>query len=104
MKYSIIGDEDTVLGFGMVGVSGKVADNPDDAQRAFKAVIEDSETAIIIITESSFAARYFVQGAERVFLQLFPDRFGRRLNKVFLKLRLSFFLSWRNYVTQHALT
>ena len=42
MKYSIIGDEDTVLGFGMVGVSGKVADNPDDAQRAFKAVIEDS--------------------------------------------------------------
>jgi len=51
MKYSIIGDEDTVLGFGMVGVSGKVADNPDDAQRAFKAMIEDKETSIIIITE-----------------------------------------------------
>jgi len=51
MKYSIIGDEDTVLGFGMVGVSGKVADNADDARRAFKAVIEDKETSIIIITE-----------------------------------------------------
>jgi len=51
MKYSIIGDEDTVLGFGMVGVSGKVADNADDAQRAFQAMIEDSQTGIIIITE-----------------------------------------------------
>ncbi len=51
MKYSIIGDEDSVLGFGMVGVSGKVADNADDARRAFQTMIEDKETSIIIITE-----------------------------------------------------
>jgi len=51
MKYSIIGDEDTVLGFGVVGVSGKVADNPDQAQRAFKATLQDKDTGIIIITE-----------------------------------------------------
>ncbi len=51
MKYSIIGDEDTVLGFGMVGVSGKVADNADEAQRAFQALLQDKETSIIIITE-----------------------------------------------------
>jgi len=51
MKYSIIGDEDTVLGFGVVGVSGKVATNPDQAQRAFKATLQDRETGIIIITE-----------------------------------------------------
>ena len=51
MKYSIIGDEDTVLGFGVVGVSGKVAPNPDQAQRAFKAILQDRETGIIIITE-----------------------------------------------------
>ncbi|MHC4298066.1 MAG: V-type ATP synthase subunit F, partial [Planctomycetota bacterium] len=37
MKYSIIGDEDAVLGFGMVGVSGKVAANADEARRAFQA-------------------------------------------------------------------
>ena len=51
MKYSIIGDEDTVLGFGMVGVSGKVATSADEAQRAFQAILEDKETSIIIITE-----------------------------------------------------
>jgi V/A-type H+-transporting ATPase subunit F len=51
MKYSIIGDEDTVLGFGMVGVSGKVAVNADEAQRAFQTILEDKETCIIIITE-----------------------------------------------------
>ncbi len=51
MKYSIIGDEDAILGFGMVGVSGKVAANADEARRAFQAIIEDKETCIIIITE-----------------------------------------------------
>ncbi|UCE49076.1 MAG: V-type ATP synthase subunit F [Phycisphaerales bacterium] len=51
MKYSIIGDEDTVLGFGMVGVAGSVAANADEAKRAFAAILENKETSIIIITE-----------------------------------------------------
>jgi V/A-type H+-transporting ATPase subunit F len=51
MKYSIIGDEDTVLGFGVVGVNGKVVADPDQAQRAFKATLQDKDTGIIIITE-----------------------------------------------------
>jgi V/A-type H+-transporting ATPase subunit F len=51
MKYSIIGDEDTVLGFGMVGVAGKVALDADEAKRAFQDILEDKETSIIIITE-----------------------------------------------------
>jgi len=51
MKYSIIGDEDAVLGFGIVGVSGKVATDSEQAQRAFEAILEDRQTGIIIITE-----------------------------------------------------
>lgn len=51
MKYSIIGDEDTVLGFGIVGVSGKVVTDSDQAQRAFQTLLEDGQTGIIIITE-----------------------------------------------------
>ncbi|MEJ2703513.1 MAG: V-type ATP synthase subunit F [Sedimentisphaerales bacterium] len=51
MRYSIIGDEDTVLGFKMVGVSGKVATDADEARRAFDAMLEDRENCIIIITE-----------------------------------------------------
>jgi V/A-type H+-transporting ATPase subunit F len=52
MKYSVIGDEDTVLGFGIVGVSGRVAANAEEASSAFQAILEDKETCIIIITES----------------------------------------------------
>lgn len=51
MKYSIIGDEDTVLGFGIVGVAGKVANDAEEAQRAFDALLEDKNTGVIIITE-----------------------------------------------------
>jgi len=51
MRYSIIGDEDTVLGFGIVGVPGTVVTNSGQAQRAFQALLEDKETGIIIITE-----------------------------------------------------
>ncbi len=51
MKYYIIGDEDTVLGFGMVGVQGKAVENQEDAEAAFKYALEDKEVGIIIITE-----------------------------------------------------
>jgi len=52
MKYSIIGDEDTVLGFGMVGVSGKIATSADEAHRAFETILENKDVSIIIITET----------------------------------------------------
>ena len=51
MKYAIIGDEDAVIGFGILGVPGKVATNADEAQRAFSSILEEKETGIIIITE-----------------------------------------------------
>lgn len=51
MKYAIIGDEDAVLSFGMVGVSGKVATSPDEAEDAFQEILEDKEVGIIIVTE-----------------------------------------------------
>jgi V/A-type H+-transporting ATPase subunit F len=51
MRYSIIGDEDTVLGFGIVGVPGKVVTDSEQAQRAFEAFLQDKETGVIIITE-----------------------------------------------------
>lgn len=51
MNYFIIGDEDAVLGFGMVGVSGKTASSPEEAETAFKTALKDEETGIIIITE-----------------------------------------------------
>jgi V/A-type H+/Na+-transporting ATPase subunit F len=51
MKYSVIADEDTVLGFGTLGVPGKVVENAGDAQQAFETLLGDKQVGIIIITE-----------------------------------------------------
>lgn len=51
MKYYVIGDEDTVLGFGMVGVKGRAAAQQAEAAAAFDEAIADSDIGIIIITE-----------------------------------------------------
>ena len=83
MKYSIIGDEDAVLGFGMVGVSGKVAANADEARRAFQAILEDEETCIIIITEPvadmirSIVDKYLFTESFPLIVEI-PDRGGSR--------------------------
>jgi V/A-type H+-transporting ATPase subunit F len=51
MKYYVIGDEDAVLGFGMVGVKGSAAASREEAENAFRTALEDKEAGIVIITE-----------------------------------------------------
>jgi V/A-type H+-transporting ATPase subunit F len=51
MKYYIIGDEDSILGFGMVGVKGSVVKDQEHAEKVFHQVLEDSDIGVIIITE-----------------------------------------------------
>ncbi|MGD1818049.1 MAG: V-type ATP synthase subunit F [Pleomorphochaeta sp.] len=51
MRYFVIGDEDTVLGFSLVGVYGLQATNAIQAQNAWDKAISDKENGIIIITE-----------------------------------------------------
>jgi len=51
MKYFIIGDEDSVLGFGMVGVQGEVARSGQEAENIFKRALNNRDIGIIIITE-----------------------------------------------------
>ncbi|MBN1561768.1 V-type ATP synthase subunit F [candidate division KSB1 bacterium] len=51
MKYFVIGDEDTVLGFGLVGVKGFAVKNAAEAENSFKEALKDNEIGIIIITE-----------------------------------------------------
>jgi V/A-type H+-transporting ATPase subunit F len=82
MKYSVIGDEDTVLGFGIVGVAGKVAVNADEAGTAFAAILEDKETCIIIITEPvadmirPVVNKYLFTDSFPLIVEI-PDRHGR---------------------------
>ena len=81
MRYFVIGDEDAVLGFGMVGVHGLAASTPEEAQRAFDLALEDREVGILIITER--VAELIRPMVDRyVFTQSFPlivempDRLG----------------------------
>lgn len=83
MKYSIIGDEDTVLGFGVVGVSGRVATNAAEARRAFEATLEDKETCIVIMTEAvadmirTIVDKYLFTESFPLIVEI-PDRLGPR--------------------------
>ena len=82
MKYLVIGDEDTVLGFSLVGVSGTVVADTDAARAAFDRAIADAEVGIVIMTERS--AQLIRDRVDRyLFTEQFPliveipDRSGR---------------------------
>ena len=51
MKYVVIGDEDTVLGFGMAGVDGYIAENGAEAEKHFNKIRKDYDAGIVLITE-----------------------------------------------------
>ena len=51
MKYAIIGDEDAVMGFGIVGVQGRVAASAEEARQAFETLRKEPDVGIILITE-----------------------------------------------------
>jgi len=70
MKYYVIGDEDTVLGFGMVGVDGRVATSVAEADAAFEAATSDPEIGILVVTER--AAELIRPRVDRI---LFSDTF-----------------------------
>jgi len=54
LKIAVIGDEDTVAGFKLAGVSqGWVARTPSEVEAALREAERDEEVAIIIITEEA---------------------------------------------------
>jgi len=53
LKYFVIGDEDTVLGFGMAGVKGRSVAGVEQARSAFEEAINLPDIGIIIITEEA---------------------------------------------------
>jgi len=51
LRFLTIGDEDTVLGFSLAGVEGKVVSGPDEAREALREALSDPDIGIIIISE-----------------------------------------------------
>lgn len=82
MRFFVIADEDTVLGFELAGVEGRSVANPDQAERAFDAALEDSEIGIVIITERiaelirSRVDKYLFSEQFPLILEI-PDRIGK---------------------------
>ncbi len=82
MNYFVIGDEDTVLGFGLVGVAGAAASSADEAQRAFDEALKREGVGIIIITERvaetiRAAVDQYVFTEEFPLIVEIPDRQGK---------------------------
>ena len=90
MKYFIIGDEDSVRGFGMVGVKGKLVSNAQEAEEAFQSVLQDREVGIVVITER-IAELIRPQVDRYMFTEVFPliveipDRLGQIVGKLNLR-------------------
>lgn len=51
MRIFVIGDEDTVVGFGMAGVEGMVVDDPPAAREALQQSEKEGEDAVVIIPD-----------------------------------------------------
>jgi len=51
MRYHVIADEDTVLGFRYAGLDGSVVESPEQARRVFREIVKDENVGVIIMTE-----------------------------------------------------
>jgi V/A-type H+-transporting ATPase subunit F len=52
VRYHVIGDEDTVLGFRFAGVTGDVVGTADEARAALERALRQSDVGIVIITDA----------------------------------------------------
>ncbi len=52
MRYHVIGDEDTVLGFRFAGVPGQVVTTADEARAALEPFRPPGDVAVLIITDA----------------------------------------------------
>ena len=53
MRYHVIADADTVLGFKYAGIDGDVVESPQQARRVFSEVVKNESVGVIIITDQA---------------------------------------------------
>ena len=51
MKYYVIADDDTVLGFAFSGIDGTAVESPEHARAIFREKVSDADVGVIIMTE-----------------------------------------------------
>lgn len=90
MKFFVIGDEDTVLGFSLAGAEGIVVHDADSARRALAESMERQDLGIIIITERiatlirSEVDAHFYQKVSPLIVEI-PDRLGPIEDRISIK-------------------
>ena len=52
MRYHVIGDEDTVLGFRYAGVPGEIVATADEARGALERFKRPGDVAVLIVTDT----------------------------------------------------
>ncbi|MBN1898141.1 MAG: V-type ATP synthase subunit F [Spirochaetes bacterium] len=87
MQYVVIGDEETVLGFSLAGVEGKIARTEEQTLEFLKKYISTPRVGVIIITEklASPHARFIDDYTYKETLPLIikiPDRSGSREQRI----------------------
>lgn len=81
MKYFVIGDEDTILGFSLVGVKGDIVDTPEEARTSLNNAFQSGDIGIVIITERvadmirQDVEHYFYNTVYPLIVEI-PDRLG----------------------------
>lgn len=87
MQYYVLGDEDTVLGFRLVGVEGRIVKNQTEAEYAFYQLINDERRIGILIITERIAELIRLQVDRFLFREKFPliieipDRLGPLVDK-----------------------
>lgn len=90
MKFFVIGDEDTVLGFNLAGTDGIVVRDAAEARRTLDETMERADIGIIIITERIAAMirpevnAHFYQKAYPLIVEI-PDRLGPIEERISIK-------------------
>ena len=90
MKYYVIGDEDTVLGFSMAGVQGTVVHDRVSAEAAFQQALGEQNVGILIITEKiadfirPTVEQYLFSKRFPLILEI-PDREGPRQGRITIR-------------------
>lgn len=81
MKFYIIGDEETVLGFKLAGVEGEVTRTEEETRQALERAFQMEDLGVIIIPERVAATvrkevdRYLYKTTFPLIIEI-PDRLG----------------------------
>lgn len=81
MKFYVIGDPDTVLGFRLAGIDGEVIETPEEASDALERAFEKEDLGVIILPERiaekirSRVDQYLYKTTFPLIIEI-PDRHG----------------------------